>query len=335
MKSNSSKINKLEISLLEENSRVLNNLKKLGVSKSKKEFNENNNVINVKCTDMNYNDNLYWNENLSLMAIRANKNDDVIGKSDDDIIGKSNDVICKSDDDIIGKSNDVICKSDDDIIGKSDDVIGKSDDDIIGKSDDDIIGKSDDDIIGKSDDVIGKSDDVMGKSDDTIGKSDDVIGKSNDDIIGKSDDVIGKSNDDIIGKSDDTIGKSNDDIIGKSDDTIGKSDDIIGKSNDVIGKSDDISDYFFDKNKLLTNICMECSNVCYSGEGEIINDDSIKIILPHNKIYTELTIQLTPIYNGDKSNITLYTSKIEDNIFTVYATKNVKFYWMVYGKHLI
>jgi len=226
MKSNNSKINKLEISLLEENSRVLNNLKKLSTLKSKKEFNENNNIVDIKQTNTNYNNNLYWNENSSSMAMH------------------------------------------------------------ISKSDDEQIGKSDEGPIGKSDDAV------------QIGKSDDAaqIGKSDDGQIGKSD--VGP-----IGKSD--VGP-----ISKSDDDI----------------------YTYNKNKLLTNIS---SNVCYRGEGEITNDDSTNIELPHyvDKVYKDLTIQLTPIYNGDKSNITLYTSNIEDNKFTVYATKNVKFYWMVYGKY--
>ena len=285
MKSNNSKINKLEISLLEENSRVLNNLKKLSTLKSKKEFNENNNIVDIKQTNTNYNNNLYWNENSSLMAMRISKSDDgSIGKSDVGPIGKSDDVVQ------IGKSDDAVQ------IGKSDAVqIGKSDDAVqIGKSNDRPIGKSDDEQVGKSDD--------------------EQVGKSDDEQVGKSDDTV------QIGKSDDTvqIGKSDVGPIGKSD--VGP----IGKSDDDI--------YTYNKNKLLTNIS---SNVCYRGEGEITNDDSTNIELPHyvDKVYTDLTIQLTPIYNGDKSNITLYTSNIEDNKFTVYATKNVKFYWMVYGKY--
>jgi hypothetical protein len=238
MKSSNSKINKLEISLLEENSRVINNLKKLSVSKSKKEFNENNNVIDVKYTDTTYNDNLYWNEFSSSMEIRINKsNDEHVGKSDDEHVGKSTN-------EHVGNCND-----------------------------------------------------------------DEHVGNSTNDVI------VSNCNDD------EHVGICTNDV-------------IVSNCNERIGNS--TNDVIVSKNKVLKNICIECSNVCYRGEGEITNDDNIIIELPYccvKKLYTDLTIQLTPIYNGDKSNITLYTSNIEDNKFTVYATKNVKFYWMVYGKY--
>ena len=89
-------------------------------------------------------------------------------------------------------------------------------------------------------------------------------------------------------------------------------------------------------NQYLVHACLEGPEVgvYYRGESEIINNDSVKIELPSyvDKICTDLTIQLTSIYNGDKSNTTLYTSSVKDNKFTVYASKNVKFYWIVHGK---
>ena len=252
MKSSNSKINKLEISLLEENSRVINNLKKLSVSKSKKEFNESNNVIDVKYINTTYNDNLYWNEFSSSMEIRINKSNDVhVDKSDDVIVGNSiNEPNGKNDDEQVGNCND-------------DEQVGNSTNDVI-------VGKNDDEPIGNC--------------------TNEPIGNSTNDVI------VGNCTNEHDGNC----------------------------TNEHVGK-----------NKVLKNICIECSNVCYRGEGEITNDDSIIIELPYcvKKLYTDLTIQLTPIYNGDKSNITLYTSNIEDNKFTVYATKNVKFYWMVYGKY--
>ena len=97
-----------------------------------------------------------------------------------------------------------------------------------------------------------------------------------------------------------------------------------------------VIDHPIDKDKLLVHACLEGPEVgvYYRGESEIINNDSVEIELPSyvDKICTNLTIQLTLIYNGDKSNITLYTSSVKDNKFTVYASKNVRFYWLVHGK---
>jgi hypothetical protein len=97
-----------------------------------------------------------------------------------------------------------------------------------------------------------------------------------------------------------------------------------------------VIDHPTNKDKLLVHACLEGpeAGVYYRGESEITNDESIEIELPNyvDKICTDLTIQLTLIYNGDKSNTTLYTSPVKDNKFTVYASKNVKFYWLVHGK---
>ena len=303
MKSSNSKINKLEISLLEENSRVINNLKKLSVSKSKKEFNESNNVIDVKYTDTTYNDNLYWNEFSSSMEIRINKSNDVhVGKNDDEHVGKNDEPVGKSDEPVGNSTNEHVSNCNDD------EHVGNSTNDVI------VSNCNDDEYVG-----ICTNDVIVGNC------TNEPIGNSTNDVIVSNcndDEHVGNStNEPIDICTNEPIGNSTNDV-------------IVGNcTNEPIGNS--TNDVIVGKNKVLKNICIECSNVCYRGEGEITNDDSVKIELPYcvKKLYTDLTIQLTPIYNSDKSNITLYTSNIEDNKFTVYATKNVKFYWMVYGKY--
>jgi len=59
------------------------------------------------------------------------------------------------------------------------------------------------------------------------------------------------------------------------------------------------------------------AGVYYRGKGEIINNYSVEIELPDyvEKLATDFTINLTPIFNGD-FNINLLTSKIENNKFT-------------------
>jgi hypothetical protein len=97
-----------------------------------------------------------------------------------------------------------------------------------------------------------------------------------------------------------------------------------------------VIDHPVDKDKLLVHACLEGpeAGVYYRGRGEIVNGERVEIELPQyvNTLCTDLTIQLTPIYNGNNSNITLYTSDVENNKFTVYSSKNIKFFWIVHGK---
>ena len=90
-------------------------------------------------------------------------------------------------------------------------------------------------------------------------------------------------------------------------------------------------------NKYLVHACLGGpeSGVYYRGEGEITNDDSITINLPSyvDKLATNFTVQLTPIFNGIKNNNNLEVSEVQNGSFTVYGT-NHKFYWTVYGKRL-
>jgi len=83
----------------------------------------------------------------------------------------------------------------------------------------------------------------------------------------------------------------------------------------------------------LVHTCLEGpeAGVYYRGTGEILDNHSATIKLPYyvDKLATDLTVQLTPIYNG-KINV-LNSSEVSNNQFIVYG-ENCKFYWNVYGK---
>jgi hypothetical protein len=87
--------------------------------------------------------------------------------------------------------------------------------------------------------------------------------------------------------------------------------------------------------KLLVHGCLEGpeAGVYYRGESEITNNTKVTIELPHyvDKFATNLTVQVTPIYNGSVK--TLSVSKVKDNKFTVYG-ENGEFFWTVFGKRL-
>ena len=90
-----------------------------------------------------------------------------------------------------------------------------------------------------------------------------------------------------------------------------------------------------DEAKYLVHACLEGpeAGVYYRGIGEITNNKSTTIELPHyvSNFATDFTIQITAIYNG-KINI-LNSSEVLSNKFIVYG-ENCKFYWNVYGKRL-
>jgi hypothetical protein len=90
-----------------------------------------------------------------------------------------------------------------------------------------------------------------------------------------------------------------------------------------------------DKDKYLVHACLEGpeAGVYYRGVGEITNNVSTTIELPHyvSNFATDFTIQITPIYNG-KINV-LNSSEVLNNAFIVYG-ENCKFYWNVFGKRL-
>ena len=86
------------------------------------------------------------------------------------------------------------------------------------------------------------------------------------------------------------------------------------------------------ENKYLVHACLEGpeAGVYYRGKGEITNNESVEVALPHyvDKFAYDFTVQVTPIY-GNKI-VTLNASEVENNTFRVYG-ENAKFHWVVYG----
>jgi hypothetical protein len=89
------------------------------------------------------------------------------------------------------------------------------------------------------------------------------------------------------------------------------------------------------KEKFLVHGCLEGpeAGVYYRGESEITNNTEVTIELPNyvDRLATNLTVQITPIYNGVVK--TLNVSKVKDNTFTVYG-ENCEFFWTVFGKRI-
>ena len=96
-----------------------------------------------------------------------------------------------------------------------------------------------------------------------------------------------------------------------------------------------IIEHPLDTNKLLVHACLEGpeAGVYYRGTGEITNNISTTIKLPDyvEKLASNFTIQITPIYNG--SIVVLNAGEVINNKFSVYG-KTCKFYWCVHGKRL-
>jgi hypothetical protein len=94
-----------------------------------------------------------------------------------------------------------------------------------------------------------------------------------------------------------------------------------------------IIEHPIDKNRHLIHACLEGpeAGVYYRGIGEILDNHSTTITIPYyvDSLATDLTVQITPIYNG-KLNV-LNSSEVSNNKFIVYG-ENCKFYWNVYGK---
>jgi len=86
------------------------------------------------------------------------------------------------------------------------------------------------------------------------------------------------------------------------------------------------------ENKYLVHACLEGpeAGIYYRGKGEIVNNESVQISLPDyvDKISSNLTVQLTPIYDGKFSSY--WTSEVISGKFTVYG-KNGRFFWTVFG----
>ncbi len=94
----------------------------------------------------------------------------------------------------------------------------------------------------------------------------------------------------------------------------------------------------YDIDKYLVHTYLEGpeSGVYYRGEGTITNNNFTTIKLPYyvNKLATEFTVNITPIYDDNYlEDINLKCSRVLDNKFNVYG-KNCSFFWCVYGKRL-
>jgi hypothetical protein len=106
--------------------------------------------------------------------------------------------------------------------------------------------------------------------------------------------------------------------------------------NNTLGSSKTfVIDHPVNPEKYLVHACLEGpeAGVYYRGKGEIKEGALSEIIeLPNyvSSFATDLTVQVTPIYNG-KINI-LNASEVENNSFTVYGESSCKFNWIVYGK---
>ena len=113
-------------------------------------------------------------------------------------------------------------------------------------------------------------------------------------------------------------------------------------SYEIIYSSDNTSaynktfviDHPLENDKYLVHACLEGpeAGVYYRGKAEIINNSHVVIELPNyvDKLATDFTVQITPIYSGRKIE-QLYTSEVENNKFTVHG-ENTQFYWVVQGK---
>jgi hypothetical protein len=106
---------------------------------------------------------------------------------------------------------------------------------------------------------------------------------------------------------------------------------------DSTGTKTFVIDHPDDQEKYLVHGCLEGpeAGVYYRGEGKITNNESVVIELPNyvNNLATTLTVQLTPIYDGNSNKKPLHVSRVVNNNFTVYG-ENGEFFWTVFGKRL-
>ena len=98
-----------------------------------------------------------------------------------------------------------------------------------------------------------------------------------------------------------------------------------------------VIDHPDNSSKYLVHGCLEGpeSGVYYRGVGEIKNNESVTINLPDyvKNLARDFTVEITPIYDGNRKKTVYLSSEIVNNKFTVYGP-NGEFYWHAYGKRL-
>jgi hypothetical protein len=96
-----------------------------------------------------------------------------------------------------------------------------------------------------------------------------------------------------------------------------------------------VIDHPVDKDKLLVHACLEGpeAGVYYRGKGEVVNNKSVVIHLPSyvGAFSTDLTVQITHIYDGKVKVFSASEVDVENNTFTVYGESG-RFNWLVHGK---
>jgi hypothetical protein len=89
------------------------------------------------------------------------------------------------------------------------------------------------------------------------------------------------------------------------------------------------------ENKYLVHACLEGpeSGVYYRGKSEIVNGSSVEVQLPSyvGTLCTDLTVQITHIYDGAVKAFSASEVDSVSNSFTVYG-ENGRFNWLVHGK---
>ena len=112
-------------------------------------------------------------------------------------------------------------------------------------------------------------------------------------------------------------------------------------SNGLIGPTGDktfIIDHPVDPNRYLVHACLEGPEVgiYYRGTGEIKQEDGIYSTIIHlpeyvQKMGTEFTVQITPIYSGKPRRLIHEVSEVTNGTFIVFGEPG-RFFWHVYGK---
>jgi hypothetical protein len=91
------------------------------------------------------------------------------------------------------------------------------------------------------------------------------------------------------------------------------------------------------EDKYLVHACLEGpeAGVYYRGKSEITNNEFVVVELPDyiEKLARNLTVQLTPVYDGNIYKPQYFASDVAGNQFEVHGV-NGAFFWTVYGERL-